>query len=178
MAKGTIIMAIYPNSKGLGYVISEETPNNILSYGVGSIRIATAKNYAIRIRKMIKRYTPTVVILKDYCDAGVVVSKRVRQIIKSMEQEANNKDIKVYRYSRKKIRAVFQPYTDNPNKYGISLVLSLWYPYLKRFIAPPRTHITSESYRMVMFDAFALLYCYFTFNHHSHKNQHENTNTE
>lgn len=170
-------MAIYPNSKGLGYVLCGDTPNDIINYGVGSIRIPTASNYTTRIRKMIKRYRPTIVVLKDYFDAGVVVSSRVRKIIETMEQEAYSQEINVYRYSRKKIRMVFEPYTDNTNKYGVSLVLSIWYPFLKRFISPPRTYTTSESYRMVMYDAFALLYCYFTLNNLNQDKNNENTNT-
>ena len=176
MSKNNIIMAIYPNSRGLGFVLCGDTPNDIISRGVGSLSILSPYGYVSRLRKMITRYRPSIVVLKDYYDAGVVVSPRVRKIIEAMEKEAYSNELTVYRYSRKHIRKIFEPYTDNTNKYGISLVLSLWYPDLKRFLAPPRTITTPESYRTVVFDAYSLLYCYFTLSHLNQKQKNENTN--
>ena len=176
MPENDLVMAIYPSSRGLGYVMCGDSPNDIIHYGVGTIKILSPTNYAKRLSKMIKRYRPKAVILKDYYDAGVVVSPRVRKVIETMEKEAYTNEIEVYRYSRKQIRKVFGQYTDNTNKYGISLILSTWYPELKRFLSPPRTFITPEGYYMPIYDAFALLYSHFTLSplkpeqHHEHEN--------
>jgi len=55
---------------------------------------------------------------------------------------------------------------------------SIWYPELKRYLAPPRTFTTPESHRMPVYDAFALLYSYFTLNHLNQPTSHENQNNE
>lgn len=159
MMTNKITIAIYPNQRGMGYVVCEH-PNDIINYGIGRFRVFTPVSYVKRLHKFIRNYRPDVVILKDYNPNTKTISKRVRKVIDSLEAEAIKNDLKVYRYKRVDIAQVFSGFNAT-NKYEISTILSKWYPYLSPFLAPLRTLTKSEDYHMGMFDAFALMYSHF-----------------
>lgn len=164
MTKNSITVVIYPNQRGMGYVICEH-PNDIINYGLGKLRVFTPVNYVKRLSKFIKNYRPDVVILKDYNPNSKIVSKRVRKVIEKLEMEAEEKGLEVYRYRRSDIAHVFSSFNAT-NKFEISRTLVKWYPYLHRFLAPIRTFMMSEHYHMGIFDAFALMYTHFVLTGH------------
>ena len=151
-----MIVAIYPNQRGMGYVICEH-PNEILNYGIGKFKVLSPTNYVKRLVKFIKAYCPDVVILKGYTNTSNSIGKRVKTVIDSLETEALKHDLKVFRYSRGDVMEVFSKFGE-AHKYGISRTLARWYPDLRRFLAPMRTILTPEHYHMGVFDAFALMY--------------------
>lgn len=151
-----MIVAIYPNQRGMGYVICEH-PNEILNYGIGKFKVLSPNNYVKRLTRFIKLYRPDVVLLKGYNENSNSIGRRVKAVIDSLETEALKQDLKVFRYSRGDVIEVFSQFGES-HKYGISRTLARWYPDLRRFLAPMRTVLLPESYRMGIFDAFALMY--------------------
>lgn len=151
-----IIVAIYPNQHGMGYVICEH-PNDILKYGIGKFQQLSPTNYVKRLAKFIKQYRPDVIILKGYDMETNTIGKRVKKVIDSLEIEAIKRELNVFRYRRSDIARVFSAFGET-NKYGISRTLAKWYPDLRRFVAPARTFMIPEHYHMGIFDAFALMY--------------------
>lgn len=156
MEKNNIIVAIYPNQNGMGYVICEH-PNDIIKYGIGKFKQLSPTNYVKRLAKFIKQYRPDVIILKGYNAESNTIGKRVKTVIESLEVEALKRDLNVYRYRRSDIAKVFSAF-GRANKHEISRTLAKWYPDLCRFVAPPRTCTIPEHYHMGIFDAFALMY--------------------
>jgi len=156
VSSDTMILVMYPNHQGMGYVICEQ-PNEILNYGIGKFRILSPINYVKRLAKFMKEYRPDVIILKGYDKNSNTIGKRVKKVIDSLEIEALKRDLKVFRYQRIDVVKVFSKYGET-HKYGISKTLAKWYPELGRFIAPMRTFLTPESYHMGIFDAFALMH--------------------
>lgn len=156
MKTDNVIVAIYPNHRGLGYVVCEH-PNDIINYGIGKCHLLSPTNYLKRLTKFIKHYRPDVIVLKDYDQNSNTIGKRVKRVIESLETEALKRDLKVYRYRRSDISKVFSAFGES-NKHGISRTLARWYPDLKRLLAPLRTFTMPEDYHMGVFDAFALMY--------------------
>ena len=170
MPRSNIMVVIYPNQNGMGYVVCEH-PRDIINYGIGKFRKLSPTNYVTRLKKFIRQYRPAVVILKDYDDSNTT-SRRVKEVIDTLEAHAKKHDVKVYRYGCSDIAGVFSLFGD-ASKHGISKTLASWYPDLQRFLAPPRNFKISEHYHMGIFDGFALMYT------HAHltglvKNDYEN----
>lgn len=151
-----IIVAIYPNQNGMGYVICEH-PNDILKYGIGKFKQLSPTNYVKRLAKFIKHYRPDVIVLKGYNAQTNTIGKRVKKVIDSLETEAIKRELNVFRYRRSDIAKVFSTFGES-NKYGISRTLAKWYPELRRYLVPIRTFMEPEHYHMGIFDAFALMY--------------------
>ena len=150
-----ISIAIYPNHRGMGYVIFEH-PNEIINYGIGKFKLLSPNNYAKRLSLFIKRYRPEVIILKGYHNTSNAIGSRVKKVIERLELEAIKQDLPVFRYRRSEVAKIFAQFGET-NKYGISRTLANWYPELKQFLSPLRTFTMSEDYHMGIFDAFALL---------------------
>lgn len=154
------IITIYPNYRGMGYVVCENT-KEIIKYGIGKFHCLVPVNYAKRMLKMINYYRPDVIVLKDYDKTKKVTSRRVKNVIDCLEKEAYKKNLQVYKYKRSDIAQVFSKFGQS-NKYGISRTLASWYPDLERFLAPLRTLTMPEHYYMGVFDAFALMVTHYT----------------
>lgn len=168
-----LVMAIYPATRGFGFVVAE-SPNHIIHYRVGSLKTLSPSNYVKRLQKLIEQYRPSVLLLKDYENAQTIVSKRTKKVIESLEAEAVKYNIRVHRHSRPEIRQVFGNYTDNTNKYGIALILAKWYPDLRRMLPDgSRKYYHYEDYYMPIYDAFALMYTHFCFTRTTEKKNNE-----
>lgn len=151
-----ITIAIYPNERGMGYVVCEH-PNDILNYGIGKFKLLSPNNYVKRLLKFIKHYRPEIVILKGYHDSSNAIGNRVKKVVDRLQLEAIKHDVEVFKYPRSEVAKVFAHYGDT-NKYEISRTLAGWFPFLKQFLSPLRTFTMSEDYHMGIFDAFALMY--------------------
>jgi hypothetical protein len=139
----------------MGYVVYED-PKDIINNSIGKFKKLSPTNYVQRLKKFIRQYRLAVFILKYY-DASNTTSKRVKEVIVTLETHAKKYDVKVYRYRRSDIAGVFSLFGD-VSKHGISKTLASWYPDLQRFLAPPRNFKISEHYHMGIFDGFALMY--------------------
>ncbi len=155
MKDNPLVVTLYPNALGMGYVISE-TPKELINYGIARIRPLTKDKYVKRLFRFIKEYKPTLILLRGYSDADNRISKRVVKVIDAFEQEAIKMDLPVYKYSREAIKEVFSQFEGN-SKYSISKTITSWYPELKRFMPDIRVYPNPENYRMGIFDAFALM---------------------
>ncbi|WP_430411317.1 hypothetical protein [Kordia sp.] len=155
MANSQLIVTLYPNAFGMGYVICE-TPKELINYGVARIRPLTKDKYIKRLYSFIKQYRPTLIILRDYDDTDNKISKRIIATIDAFKKEATELDIPVYSYSRSQIKETFKQFGDS-SKYGISKTIVSWYPELKHRMPDPRKNTKAEHYQMGVFDAFALM---------------------
>ena len=169
-----ITLAIYPNHRGMGYVICRN-PKDIIDYGVAYLKILAPNYYVKRLFKFISIYKPKLIILKDYGEGLYQVNSRVKKVITTIEFEAFKEGLEVKRYSRSQMIQVFSQFGET-NKFGISHTLSRWYPNLSHLVAPPRTDTTNENYYMGIFDAHALMCTHYSLSNPIQNNDHESTN--
>ncbi|WP_046756470.1 hypothetical protein [Kordia jejudonensis] len=155
MKTNPLVVTLYPNAFGMGYVISE-TPKELINYGIAKIRPLTKDKYVKRLHKFIKEYRPALILLRDYTDSDNRISKRVMKVIDAFEREAKELELPIFKYSRDDIKEVFSQFDGN-NKYVISKTITSWYPELKRYMPDIRKYPNAEHYRMGIFDAFALM---------------------
>ncbi len=157
--KGDITVAIYPNYRGMGYVICR-TPKDVIDYGIGYLKLLAPNYYLKRLCKFIEIYKPNVIVLKDYGEGLYKVKPRVKKVIETIELEAYKEGLTVHRYSRGEMVRVFSQFGET-NKFGISVTLSRWYPNLQHLMSPKRTLTQTEDYYMGIFDAHALMCTHF-----------------
>jgi hypothetical protein len=155
MEHSQVIVTIYPNAFGMGYVVCED-PKELINYGVARIRPLTKDKYVKWLYGFIKQYRPTLIILRDYDESDNRISKRIVRIIDKFKDEALKLDIPVYGYSRDQIKETFKQFGNN-SKYGISKTIVTWYPELKHRMPDLRKNTKAEHYQMGVFDAFALM---------------------
>jgi hypothetical protein len=156
MQGNELTLVLYPNYFGMGYVIFENSPKEIVNYGMAKIRPFTKDNYIKRLHKFVKRYRPAIVILRGYENYDNRISKRVVNVIQSFEREAEELKLPFYSYSRKQIKEVFTQF-GSKTKYGISKIICGWYPELESKRPNFRKNTQSEDYWMGLFDVFSLM---------------------
>ncbi|WP_430408792.1 hypothetical protein [Kordia sp.] len=155
MENSPLIVTLYPNAFGMGYVISE-SPKELINYGIAKIRPLTKDKYVKRLHKFIKEYRPTLILLRDYTDSDNRISKRVIKVIDAFEKEAEELELPIFKYSREDIKGVFNQFDGN-TKYKISKTITSWYPELQSRMPDIRKNTQAEHYQMGIFDAFALM---------------------
>ncbi len=149
-----LCLVLYPNMKGLGYVLCE-SPNDLINYGILNIQPFQSK-YTKRLKNFVRRYKPNIIILRGYQKRKNRISSRVKTTIRNFERIAIENDISVYRYSREQIKNVFEGF-GSTNKYNISKTIAGWYPELQGRLPDIRKHGYSEHYQMGIFDTFSLM---------------------
>jgi hypothetical protein len=155
MKANPLVVTLYPNAFGMGYVISE-TPKELINYGVARIRPLSKDKYVKRLLVFIQRYRPSVILLRGHEDSDNRISKRVIKIIQAFEDEASKLELPIFKYSRDDIKEVFKQFGGN-SKYQISKTITSWYPELETRMPDIRKNTKAEHYQMGVFDAFALM---------------------
>lgn len=155
MKVSPLMVTLYPNAFGMGYLISE-TPNELINYGIARVRPLSRDKYVKRLLTFIQHYKPTIILLRGYRNSDNRISKRVIKIIDAFEKEAIKLELPVYKYSREQIKDVFAEFGGN-SKYQISKTITSWYPELQYRMPDIRKNTKAEHYQMGIFDAFALM---------------------
>lgn len=150
----TIILALYPNAKGLGYVCLEQS-QKIVDSGIVTTRLLGTEKLLLRIRKFIEFYTPTVVVLRSLDMSDLSRSQKAKMLIEGMHQQAEHLQIPLYTYNRQQIRDVFEQFGAQ-NKNEIAQKIIEWFPQLTSYAPKIRKAWMDESYYMGVFDAVAL----------------------
>lgn len=153
--KPTLTLALYPNTHGIAYVLCED-PYTIVDFGIKTIREKEHCRYMKKVFELLTSALPSQVILLDYTNARVPLSKRMQQVISECRKVAENKQVSVVSYSREEINFVFSEFGAR-NKYEVATTISSWYPQLNSRLPNPRKAWEAESYHMGVFDAFALM---------------------
>lgn len=155
MENNQLILALYPNSFGMGYVLCE-SPKELINYGIARVRPLSKDKYIKRLHHFVKQYRPTIILLRGYQKKDKRISKRVIKIIESFEKEAARLDLPIFMYSREDIKEVFKQF-EASSKYTISKTITSWYPELQHRMPNIRKNTQSEHYQMGVFDVFSLM---------------------
>jgi hypothetical protein len=153
-----LCLILYPNMKGLGYILCE-SPKDLINYGILNVA-PLQREYTKRLKHFVKRYKPTIIILRGYRKRHNHISKRVKTTIRNFEKIADQCDIPVVRYSREQIKEIFVAF-GSTTKYEISKNIATWYPELRERLPDLRKNSKSEHYQMGIFDTFSLMITHF-----------------
>lgn len=150
----TIILSLYPNARGLGYVCLE-MPQKLLDSGVVTVRPICNNRILERITKFVDFFKPTIIIVQD-CDSSYSRhSRRVARLVEAITKYADEIKIPVHRYSRQQIRDVFEQFGAK-SKYEIAQKIISWFPQLASRAPKIRKAWMDEDYNMGVFDALSL----------------------
>jgi len=154
------VLAIDPTVRGYAFAILEG-PNALIEWGVSQVAPKEKNRRCVKsIEEKIIRYEPEVVVLEDCAGAGSRRSARVRQLIEQLDLLAAKRSITRRRFSRSRIRTVFQ-FVGKPNKEAIAKAIAERFPELRPRLPRVRKIYMSEDERMNIFDAVSLALAYF-----------------
>lgn len=151
--KPNVVLSIYPNAYGLGYICLS-WPKNIIDFGLATTRPLCNRKLFKRFMKFIQFYKPEIVLLRE-SDNLLQSAKRSHRLIRKMAEHAEQMKLPVFRYSRQQVRDVFDNFNSH-TKYEIALTIAEGYPELKNRMPKLRGKWRAEDPHMAIFDAMAL----------------------
>jgi Holliday junction resolvasome RuvABC endonuclease subunit len=154
------VIAIYPNSRGLAFVVLENAMS-VVDWGVRGARYKHSHSrYLTAIAVLLERYQPAVLVLQDMSPAGTHRAQRIQNLNEAIMDFAEGRGIPVRSYSRERVRETFA-LPGRATKEAIAEAIAKHIPAFKRHIPPPRKPWNSEHARMGLFDAAALALTFF-----------------
>jgi hypothetical protein len=160
MPPSDLVLSLYPNSRGFGYVLFEGALSPF-DWGVKDIR-GQAKNRRILhfIDTLLVRYAPVVLVLEDWTDAAVERIGRINDLYQSIVALAKKRLIRVVLFPMRKIREFFA-YRNALTKYEIALHIAKIIPAFSYQVPPERKIWRSEDARQGLYDAAGIMLAYF-----------------
>lgn len=152
------VLAVDPHTHGLGYALFEGR-GRLVDWGNKDIRRDKHACALRRIKELIRRYEPTVLVVEDFGHARSRRNLRVKRLQSQMFALARRSGIKGYALP---LVAVYQHFSKRgaQTKYDIATTLAREFPGLMLRLPPKRKPWQSEDSRMSIFDAAALGYTY------------------
>jgi hypothetical protein len=147
------VVAFDPTTRGFAYAIMEGRWN-LIDWGMVHVLLRTDSNILSRVKKIIDRTLPDLVVVED--GRGTRRRERARRINKRIAELAKRHNIPVRRVSRSCVREALKPAF---TKDEIALAVASIFPELGPRLPRPRDKsYKTEDERMSIFDAvsFAL----------------------
>jgi hypothetical protein len=149
------VIAIYPNSRGLAFVVLENAMS-VVDWGVRGARYKHSHGrYLSAIASLLERYQPAVLVLQDMSSTGTHRAQRIQNLNEAIMEFAEDRGIAVRSYSRARVREAFA-LPEPATKEAIAEAVAKYLPAFERHVPPPRKPWNSEHARMGLFDAAAL----------------------
>ena len=155
------VLSIFPSTRGFGFALFQGvgTP---FDWGFRHVQGNKNAKSLEKVRFLIHRFNPNVLLLEDCRGAGSNRASRIEQLIDNIEHLAKENQITVTKYSRSQIQVSFAQFQAK-TKYDIATVISRLLPEFHPQLPPPRKIWLSEDYRMGIFDAVSLIFTHFYF---------------
>jgi hypothetical protein len=155
--KHNLILSIYANSRGFGFVLLEGQLA-LVDWGVREAHGITKNQICLgRIARLIDRYEPDLILVRDMTDPGSQRADRIRTLNREIEALAQSRGVATARYSSSLVRSYFRNF-EAFTKRQIALVIARRIPALERLMPRVRRPWMSEDGRMGIFDAAALAF--------------------
>lgn len=156
-----LVLSFFFNTNGLGYAVFEGVVTPV-DWGIKEIK--AKKDYFEQARLILHLFDPAVLVLQDCGGKLSRCTEHIRNLIAKVTALAEEKDIRVLRYSRDDIRSCFAYYGAR-SKDEIAREIAKLLPEFARFVPRIRGAWRREHYRMVLFDALALMTTYYEKEH-------------
>ncbi len=157
--KQTRVLAIDPCTRGFGFAVLEG-PDRLIDWGVKETKTDKKRRSLKFIAELVDLYQPSVVVVEDYKAKGSRRCRRVGKLIDDITKLALNRELKVRRFSRLKVKHGFAD-SGTKTKYEIAIAITKRFPELAPRLPRVRKPWMSEDYRMSIFDAMGLGLCFF-----------------
>lgn len=149
-----IVMSIFPNWHGFAYVVFEG--GALLDWGMSDVRRPGKNRVCLeRISRLLDRYEPDVLVLRDTSNLIIPRDRRLRALIEAIQELAAAKPLKTVHVSRGQIQDAFDR-LETPTRAAIIQTIAERIPSFEWFVPPIRKIWESEDRRMGLFDAAAL----------------------
>lgn len=153
----SVRLALYPNARGLGYACLE-LPNNLIEYGIVTVRPMSNERALKRMEKFIDFFKPEVIIVRD-AEISALGATRMSELLEGIRKLALERNLPVHSYARHQVKDVFEVFGAK-TKYGIAQKIITWFPQLSEHAPRIRRPWMDEDYYMGIFDALALAICH------------------
>jgi Holliday junction resolvasome RuvABC endonuclease subunit len=147
-----IVLALYANSRGLGYACMEIPTSKLIEGGVLNVTPLSNEKILRRVHWYIDFFKPQVVIIRD---ATTSVS-RIQELSDTIATLATAKNMPVHRYTRRQVKDVFEIHGAT-TKIEIAQRIIKAIPALESRAPKIRKWYMPEDYNMGVFDAVALI---------------------
>jgi Holliday junction resolvasome RuvABC endonuclease subunit len=154
-----LALAIDPTPRGFGYALFEG-PQTPLDWGTTEIRSEKNENSLERIKKLIKFYSPEILVLENCSDDQGRRCPRVKELLEQITEFARLQKISVAKYSTSRVQEVFAM-NGVRTKQQVAEKICEWLPKFACYLPPDRKIWMSEDRRMGIFDAIALILTYY-----------------
>lgn len=152
----TRILAIAPSTRGFGFAVFEGD-KNLVDWGVKSVDGDKNKESVEKVKALIARYQPEVIVLEDTSAKGSRRAPRIKRLTKTIVALASSSKIKGVLFSQTKISTVFFGESKG-TKHARAEIITKQFPEELGFRLPPkRKPWMSEDSRMDIFDAVSLV---------------------
>ncbi|MBS1594111.1 MAG: hypothetical protein JST90_07285 [Bacteroidetes bacterium] len=151
-----IVLALFPNARGMGYACMDVIERQIVDYGVFNSRPLRNAIVLRRINSLIEYHNPSILLLRNYQGTSAQNKTRLKNLNIEISGIADKKNTSVYSYSRKQMRDVFEQFGAS-SKEAVANQLIVWFEELLPLKPRKRKDWMDEDYHMGVFDALALI---------------------
>lgn len=149
------LLALYPVTRGLSFVLFEGSPEAPFDWGMKDIRDKQKNAKTLdAVRSLTGRYHPEAIVIED-TSHGSRRTPRIRRLYRQLSHLADTEAIPIFRYSRRDIRKCFEP-LGAKTRYEIAKAIAAQIPALAHRLPPVRKIWMSEDPRQALFDAASL----------------------
>ena len=150
------ILAIAPGTRGFGYAVLEGQ-DILVDWGVKSVTGDKNTRCLAKVKEMITRYQPRVMVLENTSTKDSRRSMRIRTLTKKITALASSRNVKPVLFSRLQVKRVFFADGGEGTKHALAENIANRFPEELSFRLPPKRRAwESEDSRMDIFDAVAL----------------------
>jgi hypothetical protein len=154
------VLSIYPNSRGLAFVLFEG-PDSPFDWGVKEIRRKHKDTKTLaEIKKLVDRYRPEVLVIEDTTGKDSRRTLRIRKLYRMLVHFAAAEYVDLHRCSKTEVRACFAA-VGASTKYEIARAIATQIPAFAHRTPRRRKLWMREDPRQGLFDAAALGITYF-----------------
>lgn len=147
------VLAVDPTHRGFGYVVLEG-PDRLVDWGLCQLRGGQGSDAVHRVRDLIRRFVPDVLVIEDASHCDCRRSQRVRRLLHDVAIAAATLEIRTHLVPATVVRARFAS-LGAKNKDAVARILAVQFPELALSLPPRRKPWKSEDERMAIFDAAA-----------------------
>lgn len=145
-----LVIAIDPTTRGFAYAVLTDS-EDLVDWGLVHVLVRTDANVLSRAERIFDLFPPDVLVLED--GRGTRRRERARRLIAGIEALAEERNLRVVRISRSRVKGAFAPAR---TKQEIAEAIARRFPELAYRLPRPRKPWMSEDERMSIFDALSL----------------------
>lgn len=155
-----LVLAIYPSTRGLAFVVFEG-PLSPVDWGMREVRGRHKNQRCLeRVTAVLNWYQPDLLVLQNMSSTGTRRALRLMELNAGIGELAEDRGIPIVGYSRAQVKESFEPFGLTSKRF-IAETIAKHIPAFDRYLPPVRKPWMSEDARMGIFDAAALALTFF-----------------